>query len=65
MNAWNEVYGVVPVPKEGPGLKICPIKKGHSMGLSKDDIGCTSLLCDTDRCAWWDEKKHECGRKRR
>ena len=64
MSAWNEVYGLVPVPKEGPGLKICPIKKGHSMGLDRPDSG-ISLLCDTDRCAWWDEKRQECGRKRR
>ncbi len=53
-----------PVP-EGPGLKICPLKWKYALRSKKYSSVPHLRLCDTDRCAWWDEERKECSRKRR
>ena len=58
----NVESGVYAIP-DGPGLKFCPIKMGYALRYSS----CRNqpqLLCDTCKCAWWDEKRQECGQKR-
>ncbi len=45
------------------GLRFCPVKKNRrKKGRNSYDPGCfISRMCDTNRCAWWNDEAGRCG----